>query len=267
MTEFERRLGQLGGELEYPPTPPIAAAVTQRLGVDDAAGRRRGGRAWPLTARAALLCAALFLLLVGGVVAAVPSARHAVLDLVGLRGATIERVPSLPGGVGAWPGVGATRASTVESARRSLSFRPLLPARLGEPDGVFLAADEVRPPGGELLLTYAPRAGLPRSRYTGVGLLLSEINGNFAPGFFGKMVPRGVPIVRLRVAGNYAIWVEGLHQFFYKDAEIHTFRIGRTRLAGNTLLVQRGAVMVRIEGKVGLERAKAIAASLRPAPD
>ena len=98
-------------------------------------------------------------------------------------------------------------------------------------------------------------------------MLLDEINGNFAPGFFYKLTPRGVPIKRLRVGGNYAIWIEGLHEFFYKDAEIHIFRRGRTRLAGNTLLIQRGPVMVRIEGKFGLRKAAAIARSLRPVGD
>lgn len=81
------------------------------------------------------------------------------------------------------------------------------------------------------------------------------------PGFFGKLVPRGVRIMRLRIDGHYAIWVEGLHEFFYKDATIHTFRLGRTRLADNTLLVQRGPVMIRIEGEFvtsGLPQAEAL---------
>jgi hypothetical protein len=47
--------------------------------------------------------------------------------------------------------------------------------------------------------------------------------------------------------GDGAIWVEDLHEFFYKDAS-HTYRIGRSRLADNIRLVQHGAVMVRIEG-------------------
>jgi len=193
------------------------------------------------------------------VVAAVPSARHALLDLVGLRGATVERVESLPDDVEARLGVGLGKPTTLEPARRSLAFRPLLPAQLGEPNGVFVLDDA---PGGELSLTYAPRPGLPRSRYTGVGLLLNEINGNFAPGFFGKLVPRGVRLEWLRVAGRLALWIPGLHQFFYKDST-HTFRIGRTRLAGNTLLVQHGLVMVRIEGAFGLAKATAIDRSLR----
>ncbi len=261
MAELERELRQAATEVEYPPTPALAAAVTQRLqGEGSQRPARLVGR--PPTLRVALAAAAVFLLLAGGVLAAVPSARNALLDLAGLRGATVIRVPFISGNVEARPGLGLAGPISLESARDELSFEPLLPAYPGEPDGVFTAVENV-PPGGELILTYAPRPGLPRSRYTGVGLLLDQINGNFAPGFFGKLIPRGVRIERLRIDGHYAIWIEGLHEFHYKDATTHTFRIGRTRLAGNTLLIQRGPVMIRIEGKFGLARATAIARSLR----
>jgi hypothetical protein len=62
-----------------------------------------------------------------------------------------------------------------------------VPAGFGQPDRVFIDSDD--PPGGELSLTYAPGPGMPRSRLTGVGLLVNEINGNIAPGFIGKFVP------------------------------------------------------------------------------
>jgi hypothetical protein len=264
MTELERELRRAAAEIGYPATPALAEAVTSRLREEGVKPPTRLSRR-PPTLRVALVAAAVFLLLAGGVVAAVPAARHALLDLAGLRGATVHRIPSLPEDVEARLGVGLGRPSTLESARRSIAFRPLLPAGLGEPNGVFLALDDV--PGGELSLTYPPRPGLPRSRYTGVGLLIDEINGNFAPGFFGKLVPRGVRIERLRVDGHYAIWIEGLHKFFFKDATTHTYRIGRTRLAGNTLLIQRGPVMIRLEGEFGLNGAIAIARSLRPATD
>lgn len=262
MIELERKLRRLGGEVEYPPTPALSESVVGRLQAEgDPRSPRFAGR--PPTLRVALVATAIFLLLAGGVVAAVPAARHAVLDLVGLRGATVIRVPYISGSVEARAVYAVAGPVSLESAREELSFDPLLPADLGEPDGVFTAAEYV-PPGGELILTYAPRPGLPLSRYTGVGLLIDQINGNFAPGFFGKMIPPEVRIERLRIDGDYAIWIEGLHEFQYKDATTHTFRLGRTRLAGNTLLVQRGPVMVRIEGEFGRSKAIAIARSLRP---
>jgi hypothetical protein len=264
MTELEQKLRRSAAEVEYPPTPPISEVVTRRLQEEGVTRPARLTRR-PPTLRVALVATAILLLLASGVVAAVPTARQALLDLVGFRGATIERVPSLPDDVEVRLGAGLGEPTTLNSARPLLAFGPLLPTNLGEPNGVFLALDDV--PGGELSLTYAPRPGLPRSRYTGVGLLLNEINGNFAPGFFGKLVPRGVRIERLRVDGHYAIWIEGLHKFFFKDATTHTYRIGYTRLAGNTLLVQRGPVMVRLEGEFDLDGAIAIAQSLRPATD
>ena len=41
-----------------------------------------------------------------------------------------------------------------------------------------------RAPGGELSLTYRPREGLPRSRTTGLGLLVTQIRGDLMPDFF-----------------------------------------------------------------------------------
>lgn len=270
MTQLERELMQVGTHLAYPPTPPMAPTVATRLREADDA-RRRGAPWRPRTARVAVLAAALLLLLAGAVVAAVPTARHALLDLVGIRGVTVERVPALPDGVEAHFHDVLGEPTTLESATDSLGFRPLLPAQLGEPNGIFVALPQERfaPPGGELSLTYAPRAGLPESKYTGVGLLVNEVNGNLAPGTFGKLMPPGAQAERLRIDGHLAVWLEGLHGFFrrlhgfyYRDSQ-PIFRIGRVRLAANTLLIQRGSVLVRIEGEFSLSQATTIARSLR----
>jgi hypothetical protein len=254
MSELERQLRALGTAVELPPVPPLAASVATRLETER---RRRPAVAWrPLSRRTALLAAALVLLLAGTVVAAVPGARDAVLEFVGLRGGAVERVRTLPAGTEARPGLGLGRSFTsVEAAAPVLAFEPLLPAG-DEPDGVFVAHP---PPGGQLSLTYPPGPGLPRSRYTGVGLLVNEVRGDFAPGFYGKMAPRGVRIERLEIAGRPAIWVEGLHRFQYFDRDHGYFRIERARLAANTLLYQHGRVLVRIEGELSLEEATAVA--------
>jgi hypothetical protein len=259
VAELERQLQRLDAEVEYPPTPPLARTVAQRLQAEGAGERSARDSLRPQTARVALLVTALVLILAAGVVAAVPAARNALLDLVGLRGATVKRVDTLSDDVEARLGIGLGEATTLEFARSSLAFHPLLPTGLGKPNGVFLNSS---PPGGELSLTYGPRPGLPRSRYTGVGALLNEVNGNFAPGFFGKFVPRRIRIERLQVNGDHAIWVQGLHEFFYRDSH-RTYRIEKTRLADQALLVQHGPVLIRIEGAFGLDQATAIARSLR----
>jgi hypothetical protein len=257
MRDLERRLRELGTIVDYPPTPPIAERVGRSL-QEGIAPRGRGLRAPRL--RVALIVAAALLLLAAGATAAVPSARHAVLDFLGLRGETVQRIPSLPENVRAKPSWHLGRPMTLEAAEEALSFSPLLPTSLGEPNGVFVSSEV---PGSALTLTYAPRPGVPHARLTGVGLLVNELNGHFAPGFYGKLVPRESKIERFGIDGNYAIWIEGLHVFFFKPTADHTFHIGRSRLAANALLVQRGEVMVRLEAEFDKSTAVKIARSLR----
>ena len=255
MADLEPRLRELGAVVDYPPTPPIAAQVGRSLqdGIDP---RRRGRRA--LRLRVALVAAAALLLLAAATAAAVPSVRHAVLDFLGLRGETIQRVPRLPENVRAKPSWNLGRPTTLEDAEQALPFSPLLPASLGEPNGVFVSSEV---PGGALTLTYAPRPGVPRARLTGVGVLVNELNGHFAPAFHGKLLPPGARIERFGIDGNYAIWIEGLHVFFFKPAD-HIFHLGRSRLAANALLIQHGEVMVRLEGEFDKPTAVGIARSL-----
>ena len=87
MTELERTLRELGRELKYPPTPDLAPAVRRRL-----AARPARRWTWP---RAAAIA---FAMLVAGAAAvlAVPPARSAVLDWLGIGGVSIERVSTLP---------------------------------------------------------------------------------------------------------------------------------------------------------------------------
>lgn len=257
MSEFERRLADLGEHLEFPATPHLAEMVGADL---RAAAARPAARRQTPGPRLALLTVLVLLALVGGAVAAVPSTRHAVLEFLGLRAETIERVPRLPENLRAKPAWQLGRPTTLAAARPQLSFEPLLPRAVGEPNGVFLNRGV---PGHSLNLTYPPQEGLRHSRLTGVGLLVNELNGQAAPGFFGKMVPLDARIERFRIDGQFAVWIEGLHAFFYKPAADHTFHIGHSRLAANALLVQRGDVMVRLEGEFDKARAVEIARSLR----
>ena len=94
---------------------------------------------------------------------------------------------------------------------------------------------------------------------TGVGLLIDELDGQAAPGFYGKLAPRDARIERFRLDGQFAVWVEGLHAFFYKPRADYTFHLGRSRLAADALLVQRGDVLVRLEGNFDKSTALAIA--------
>jgi hypothetical protein len=258
MSDLESRLRALGAVIEYPATPPIAADVGREL--REQPSPRIRARRTP-SPRILLIAAAVLLILAAGATAAVPSARHSILDFLGLRGETVERIPRLPVNVRAKPGWHLGRPTTLDAAEGALPFSPLLPSSLGEPNGVFVSSDV---PGGALTLTYALRPGLPRSRLTGVGLLVNELTGHFAPAFHGKLLPPGATIERLEIDGNYAIWIEGLHIFFFKRAD-HIFHLGRSRLAANALLIQRGEVMVRLEAEFDKPTAIGIARSLRTA--
>lgn len=256
MAELEQRLADLGELLEFPATPPLAERVGAELRAADPAARPP--RPTPRL-RLALLAVLATLLLAAGAAAAVPAARHAVLEFLGLRGETIERLPKLPENARAKPSWRLGQPTTLAAARPRLSFVPLLPRAVTGPNGVFL---DPKVPGGALNLTYPPQAGLPRARLTGVGLLVDELNGHFAPGFYGKLVPRDARVERFGIDGHFAVWVEGLHLFFYKPAADHTFHYSRSRLAANALLVQWGDVMVRLEGEFDKAGAVAIARSL-----
>jgi len=257
MAELERRLRRLGPSVDYPATPPLAPGVGAELRAQ--AGRGHPRRRLPRL-RLALLTAAALLLLAAAAAATVPTTRHAVLELLGLRGESVERVPALPENVRARPSRRLGHPMTLAAARRGLSFAPLLPRGVGPPNGVFLNSQV---PGRILNLTYPPRAGLPRSRLTGVGLLVAELDGHLAPATFAKLVPRGAKVERFSVDGHPALWIEGLHAFLFKPAD-HTFHVDHSRLAANALLLQRGEVLVRLEGRFDRATAVTIARSLRP---
>jgi len=209
--------------------------------------------------RALALAVVAVLLFAGTVFAAVPSARDAVLDLLGLQGATVERTTTLPAKPPERP-LDLGRRTTLGEARDEVAFAPLVPRDPGEPDSVYVRKP---PSGGELSLVYRPRHGLPRARSTRLGLLVSEFRGDIHPDFVGKLAGPGTRIERLTVGDRPAIWIEGAqHFFFYRDPSGDIVE-DELRLAQNVLLLERGRVLVRLEGAFARGRAVAIAASLR----
>ncbi len=253
MTELERRLTQLGHELDWPAAPDLAANLRERLAAP-VPGRRR-----PVVFRRSLAIAlAALLLLAGAVVAAVPSARDAVLEFFGLQGATVERreqLPRTPPPRG--PSLG--EPTTLEAARDSLAFEPLLPEAAGEPDGVFV---DQGVQGGRLSLTYRPRPGQPEARSTGLGLLVDEFRGDLAPEYVGKIGGQGTRIRHLLIGDDRAIWLEGAPHFFFYRSPDGQIMEDRLRIAQNVLLIERDPLLVRLEGAFSLERAQALARSL-----
>ena len=272
MPELEQTLTRIGRELDWPATPDLATSVTARLRAQAEAGAveagarrppwrsRLAGLLPPAGLRRALVLAVVSLLVLSGAVfAAVPGVRDAVLEFFGLQGATIERRATLPTPPPERPLDLGTR-TTLDEASTMLAFDPLVPADPGEPDGVYVSR---RAPGGELSLTYRGGPGMPRARTTRLGLLVTEIRGDLTPELFGKLAGPGTKIERLTLRGERAVWIEGAaHYFFYRgpDGEIVENEL---RIAQNVLLLERGPLLVRLEGAFDLPRALQIAGSLR----
>jgi hypothetical protein len=271
--DLERALTDLAASLEFPPTPDLAAAVTARLGEAPAAppapptpaARARrwlaGLAGWRRLAAAGLAAA----LLAAAVLVASPGTREAVARRLGLRGIGVQLGGPTPPTVTTTPGgrleLGLGDRVTLEEARRRVGWPVLVPAAgLGRPDAVFV--DEAVPAGGRVDLVYRARPGLPASPFTDVGLLITEFQGQPTPEFLKKVTRLGV-VEEVTVGGEPGYWFSGEPHFFtYVDAD-GNLREEQTRLAGNTLIWQRGDLTLRLEGELSKAEAIRIAESMR----
>jgi len=237
MAELELALRELGRHVEFPPTPDLASGVRRRLG-----DRRRMRWQRPLVIALAVLGVAI------GAVLAVQPARTAVLDWLGIRGARITRVEKLPPA----PALGNLdlgRRITLAEARRRAPWL-LVPSAegVGAPD---LVARSAQVPGGKITLLWGTRRD--------VHLLLTEFRGE---AFIEKLVQPGAKVELLQVDGSPGAWLGGSHVLMYRDRD-GRIRDDTARLAGKTLLWQRGAVTLRLEGDFSREEALRIARSTR----
>jgi hypothetical protein len=248
MTELERALAGLGAELAFPEAPDLSERILARLEAEPAPPRRRAPRR-------ALVLAFVALALALGAAFAVPQARTAILEFFRLRGATVERVetlPAVPTGVSAALRLGReTTADELDGV--------LVPEALGAPDAAYVSEEQY---GRRLTLVYGPRDGVPRSQYTGVGILVTEFDGALDTQYLDKMVENATSVEELTVAGNRALWLEGGPHFVVFRTAGGAIGEDVGRLAGNTLLVENGTMLVRIEGEISRERAIEIAESL-----
>jgi hypothetical protein len=222
MNELERRLHELGGEIVYPATPAFELELTARPRL------RR-----PLVLALAILVAAL-----AGVLALSPGARSAFLEIFRIRGATVERVDTLPD-------VRAQRLDfgervSRETAERRAGFELL---DLGtEPDGIFIRRD------GLASVVYGDPAR-PR-------LVLSQARGSIYEGFIKKTGGLGITIEEVTVDGEPGLFVDGPEHFVMFRNEHGSISDERTYLAGTVLLWNRGDLLLRLEGD--LTKAEAV---------
>ena len=240
MTELERKLRALGAELAFPQTPDVSGAARRRL---DARAPVR-----PLWRRRRALAVAFALVLLTLATAlAVPPARTAILRLFGLEGATVRLVDELPR-VRAYAGVDYGERTSLASARRQVGHSVLAPKRLGAPDAVYVATTR---PGEPVTLRYGSEEQ-PR-------LLVTQFSGEPLIEKVGAAGEMRVEPVRVR--GERGLWIHGRrHVVFFRD-ESGAVSADEARVAGNTLLWVRGALTLRMEGRLTKARALAIARS------
>jgi RNA polymerase sigma factor (sigma-70 family) len=185
-------------------------------------------------------------------VLAVPPARAAVAHTLAgvLRFAGVE-VHSGPNRIGAiHPGAAlpATRVVSLDQARALARFPIGVPAVLGGPERV-----EVADPGPD---------GAPRVvslYFRGGGVRVDEYDGQFDLTF--TKVADGVAWVP--IGTDQGVWLAQPHQLTYVDSTGLAQPVTR-RLAGPTLLWQRGMVGYRIEGLTTPAEAVEVAQTLTP---
>ena len=224
MSAVEAALLDLGGAIEYPPTPDFVAPPE----------RRRLAVWWAVAA---------VVLVLALVTTLVPAVRDRVIAWLGIRGVTIERSEAI-GPVEQLP-PGTMIGDPVALDDPTLPLTPLLAAALGDPAGVFV--DDV----GRVTLLYDD---------DGRTLLLTQFVGDLEPAIL-KQVGVETEVEPAMVNGEPAIWIgDGPHAVFFIDRDGNVSE-DRGRLAGSTLLWEVGEVTLRLEGAMSMERAVEIAES------
>lgn len=242
MNGLERELTELAAAIEWPEAPDVASRVSERLREPSTSGVR--GRALVLVlALAVAATLAAF---------AVPSARSAILEWLGIGGARISIVDELPP-VRTVPGLeilGDRVTLAVARARAGFPFRDP-PAGEPRPDQVRVA------PGGRV--SYVWLEG-KRAR-----LLVTQFPGSVDdPGIVKKLAGSGTRVEEFRIGADLAVWLVGGPHAVLFVAPDGSVREETGWLAGNTLLVDRNGVTLRIEGALDREDAVSLARSLGP---
>ena len=226
----ERELRALAAFVDLPEERDLAASVRARIGPRP--GRRR---ALVLVLAAALLAVAIAF--------AVPPARSAILRFFHLQGVTIELVDELPVVTTSQP-LDLGVPIELDTAARTVGFRPLTSDLLGPPDRVTWDGEQ---------LWFA---------YGQTRLLLSQFRAGGLATFIKKVVEPGTQIRPVVVAGGQGYFLSGATHFLYL-VPTKTIRDERVRLARNVLVWEHGPLTLRLEGDLTLQQALWIARSLR----
>jgi hypothetical protein len=256
--DLEAALLAVGRDLAFPEVPDLAPAVLRRLEEGERAPQRRLVALPSLfrrPGRRVALALAAVLLLGGGAVAGgllVQGVR--ILVEPEATAPPPSPRPSVP--LGSFLFLG--ERTTLAEARRQTDFEVLIPRATGLPDPEVYVDDD--PPGGRVSLVYPEGPGLPETEELGVGMLVMEFRARIDRPFLEKVVHEAKLLQEVEVGDAPGYWVEGEHTVFYLDEEGQPVE-ERSRLAGNTLLWQRGEVTLRLESALSMEDAIRLAES------
>ncbi|HEX9994094.1 MAG TPA: hypothetical protein VGB14_14295 [Acidimicrobiales bacterium] len=261
---LEADLADLGRALDVPPPPAtLAADVRARLEreagasppVRAAAWGRRSVRGPFPSARTTWLAAAAVVLVVAlGAGVALRGGDAGVDVRVGATSPTTEP-PAAPVGVAAGLGTPASLAD----AAALLGDDLLLPDHpdLGPPDEV-LVRRTTSPP--VVFFLWRPAAGLPEVGDSGIGLLVTEVEGRTGC-TYKTMKEEAGSATETFADGWRALWVEGRHVLRYCTVK-QVLREQPARLDANALIWSEGSFTYRIEAGVARAEAEAIAATM-----
>jgi hypothetical protein len=256
MTEIERQLQELDRTAVFPTTPDLAAPVLARIADTPAAGPRP--RPQPLRGLRLALALVLAIVGAGGVLlTSSPGARSAILDLLGLQGARIERGQPE---VRRHTPLRLGREVSLAQARRLAGFAIAIPssAWLGPPVRVGFDASVV--PGGQVSLAWTRR--LPRPKGTDPeAIVLTQTRAGTAPRVT-KTAPEDTRIEPVDVNGSPGYWLAGAAHQMELLAPDGNPRPDTARLAGPTLIWEHGELLLRLEGVASKAQALAIARSI-----
>ena len=258
MPELEQQLTALAAQIDWPATPNLVPAIRSRTTSPIMLRAPWYQSRWALAAAAVVIA-------LTALIAYQPS-RVAIADWVNVH-VFFQRVhvvptpsPLPPGPLGQRLGLG--NQSTLADAQQQMSWHVMVPSRLGEPDEVYVQVAPQGPSKGEVTLVYATRPDIKVAGETGVSVLVTEARGAVDKMYFMKMLGPDATVDDVTVAGHRGFWIAGSpHVFMFTDADGH-FLQETMRLATNTLVLDVGGTIVRIEGNLTKAQALEIAASL-----
>jgi hypothetical protein len=222
MSELELALTRIGRELDYPETPELVPAVRRRL-----AERRRVSWRRPLVVALAALA------VVAAAVLAVPQARSAILDWLGIGSVTVRYVDDLPE-LERTGDLGLGDEMSLSEARERASFPIQVPTIDGLDDPKTFFRGEI----GQVSFLYGSHDD-PK-------LLITQIIGT---GALEKLLHE-TNLEIITVDGARGAWLSGGEHVLFLPG------LGQQRLVGNVLILERpDGVTTRIEADVSKDEA------------